>query len=340
MALEVYQRIAAMMPQSLNEKIRKELNYLDINLEAKNLIGFMVVFGLALSAGIALNLQLIFNIPFITAFPVIFLFLDGSIYLWLSVAAESKGQFVENILPDALQLIASNIKSGLTTERAIFLSARPEFGPLEVELKRASQKIMAGEPVEQALSAIPEKIHSVALERTMWLISKGISSGGQIADLLVQLGDDLREQKGVEAETKANISMYVMLIFFSVAIGAPALFGVASFIVEVLAKQMAALPTIDPSTLAAGSTQFGKFRGITGLLGDRGEILTSEFIQLFSVVALIITSIFSAFTIGIINAGKEKQGLKYIPVLIAVTLILFFLTRAIIGSVFYGLAGS
>jgi pilus assembly protein TadC len=241
----MYARISALLPKKMLEALRRELDYLNIDISEKKFAGFLVSYGFFLSIGIALNLWLFFAMPLYSFFLIYAIFLAGS-YMYLSITAESKGKFVEKILPDALQLIASNIKSGLTTEKALFASARPEFGPLELELRRAGQRILGGIPVDQALNEIPKRIKSVSLERTIWLLGQGINSGGQMSDLLIQLSDDLRQQNSLQQEIGANVSMYVMMIFFAAAFIGPILFGISSFIVQIFAKQMQFIPHVSP----------------------------------------------------------------------------------------------
>src|SRR3989344_705510 len=325
----MYKRFSALLPRRIIEGLRAQLEYLNISINERKFAGFLIIYSLALSFGIAINLFLFFSIPLWIAFAACFGFIILCTYLWLSIAAEGKGKFVERILPDALQLIASNMKSGLTAERALFVSARPEFGPLERELKRASAKIMSGERVEIALMELPKRIKSKVLERTVWLISEGVTSGGQVADLLLQLSDDIREQNAVEEEIKANISMYIMLIFFSSAIGAPALFGISTFIVEILSKHMAGLGSI-PSGVNLGVA--GQFVG-----GGGGGALNPEFVLLFAYIALFFSCVFAGMTIGVINSGKEKNGVKIIPLLLAIAFIVLFAIRTLLLSFFGGI---
>ena len=50
-----------------------------------------------------------------------------------------------------------------------------------------------------------------------------------------------------------------------------------------------------------------------------------------------ITSVFAALIIGIINKGDEKEGLKYIPVLIVISMFVFIVSRNFVGGIFTGL---
>jgi flagellar protein FlaJ len=199
---------------------------------------------------------------------------------------------------------------------------------LEIELKKASKRILTGTKIQDALAEIPKRIQSRTLEKTFWLINKGISSGGQIADVLTQLSDDLREQNSLQDEIRANISIYVMLIFFSAAIGAPIMLGVSSFIVQILSKQMSGIQISDNPSMSTVSAKTPFIGGIPKSKIDPG------FVLLFSEVVLLFTAFFASLTMGIINAGTEKQGLKYLPILLIVSFVLFFGIRLVLSTMF------
>ena len=52
---------------------------------------------------------------------------------------------------------------------------------------------------------------------------------------------------------------------------------------------------------------------------------------------MIATSIMGSLIIGLISRGKEKEGFKYIPILIVVTISLFFIVRFLIRNLLAGL---
>ena len=325
----VYERIASLLPEKILNWMNKELEYIGMDIGAQKFAGFIMLFGLGLSTALALNAYIFLGFPILPSFLFVFAMISGGTLFWVNSIAEGKGQFVEKVLPDALQLIASNIKSGLTTERALFVSARTEFGPLSVELKNASKMIVSGERIGTALMNVPKRIKSKVLERTMWLISEGIKSGGQISGLLIQLGTDLREENALKEEITASIGMYIMLIFFSAAFGAPALFGISSYIVGVLSEQTGGLD-ITPEQMA----EFSAKNPILGLVGISKSTITEDFVVQFSMVALFVTCIFASLTLGVIANGKETRGVKYIPIMLAIAFALFFIVRTLVQQAF------
>lgn len=329
-----YQRFSKLVPRKISEEIQRNLHYVGLAVDGEKFVGFLFAFGVALSLGFALNLYLFFQISILIGFVGFFIFFFGTVYIWLSVTADSKGQFVEGVLPDALQLVASNIKSGMTTERALFISARPEFGPLETELKNTSKQILAGMPLERAIELMGQNIKSQIFTRTMWLVSRGIQSGGQIADLLIQLADDIREQKAVQDENRAETSMYVVLIFLVAALGAPLLFGISTFIVQILTSQLEEFSSQGISDILKNGSTPGNLGVIVKLVSGERHALTPQFVIDFSIITLIVTSFFASLTLGVINSGKEKNGVRYIPFILIVGLALFFIVRVVLSGIF------
>ena len=327
----VYARFSALIPKPVLLEIKRQLVYNNIAMSEQRFAGFLLIYGASLGVGVAANAYLFLGFNPAVAFSLAFVAFTFLVYIILKLKSEAQGKFVESILPDALQLIASNMKSGLTTERALFVAGRPEFGPLQVELKVASKRISSGEKMEDALKGIGEKINSVVLAKTLWLISQGIKSGGQIADLLFQLSDDLKNQNAIQEEINSNISIYILLILFSAVFGAPLLFGVSSFIVQVLSKQIAQTPSLDISDVPASAN----LNIISGFASGGEPLLGPEFILMFSMIMVVFTTVFSSLTIGVINTGKEINGLRYLLPLLITGFVVFFTIREVL-LLFFG----
>jgi len=215
-----------------------------------------------------------------------------------------------------------NIKSGMTTDRALIMTARPEFGPLKKELANAGKEILAGKPIKHALLGITYHIKSKVLDRTIHLIIEGIESGGELSNLLQQTAEEIQSTKLIQDEIRANVLMYSIFIFFAAGIGAPLLFGISTHLVGTIGQQ------------------FSTFQ-IAGL--EQQPITTSiqikpEFLVTFALLSLTITSLFGGLIIGIVKGGNEKMGVKFIPVLLIISLFVFFAVRAVLGSIFSGFA--
>ncbi|MEM0359865.1 MAG: type II secretion system F family protein [Candidatus Diapherotrites archaeon] len=327
--MSFYERIGAILPKSLRKRLSKSLAYVDIEMSETRFAGFLVIFSVGLGIIASIAAYLLYGFPGYLSFPIATMLFAGIALYWLKIVSLKKAEIAEKFLPDALELIASNIKTGMTTERALFESARDEFGPLSREFKVASRKIITGQRTEVALSEIPKKINSPLLERTISLLIHGIRSGGQITDLLFQLSDSIREENAIKEEINANISMYIMMIFITAAFGAPILFGISSYIVGIVSERST---QYGPSNLPE-NTSIGVAGRITMLTTDtQKEKVSEEFIVFFAEIALVITAIFSSLAIGVIQTGNEINGIRYIPVILFIDFFLFFFVRSTLGT--------
>ncbi|MBI2076071.1 MAG: type II secretion system F family protein [Candidatus Aenigmarchaeota archaeon] len=237
----MYDYVAKILPRRIRHNYEDLLRYIDAKVDPAKFIGFIMLFGLGVALATAFNAMILFSMAadtFMVLFFTSYFLFEITVYFWLSFSADSKGKFVENILPDALLLMSMNMKAGITTERALLMAARPEFGPLEKELSKAGKQVLSGKEIKYALLEIPRRIKSEVLDRTVRLIVEGIESGGELSDLLEQTAEDIQNTKLVKGEVQANVLMYGIFIFFAAGFGAPLLFGISTFLVEVLTRQM------------------------------------------------------------------------------------------------------
>ena len=66
----------------------------------------------------------------------------------------------------------------------------------------------------------------------------------------------------------------------------------------------------------------------------QGIAIDPEFLYYYVSLSLGVTSFFGALLIGLIQEGSERAGLRYIPILIAISLSIFFLTRMMVERFF------
>jgi len=320
--------IIRLHPRHLKEKLDQLIIYSHLKIDPEIFITYTTIIGLISALVVALILRFVFKVPFLVlSFLGLFVVFYITPYLWLVLQIDKKSSFIENIFPDALQLMASNLRSGLTTDIALLLSARPEFGVLKDEINVVGKEITLGEDVGDALLHMTGRIKSRTIERTIELIVAGLRSGGELASLLEQTARDLRRQRLIDQKIRTNVHMYVIFIFIAVAFGAPILFGLSSFLVEVLKSRVSEI-SVPPEVLATSQIPLT----ITDIK------ITNTFIITYILAFLITSSVLGGLIIGLISKGRERAGLRLIPLLLIVTISLFFLVRFIlihaVGSLF------
>lgn len=335
-----YIAIAKILPKGVRNGYKNLLIYSGVRVPGERFLGFTVIFGLLLSTAISLSLMGFLGVGSdmaLTIFLICIGLFEGGIYMWLWFRVESRRKFVERILPDALQIMSMNIRAGLTTERALILTARPEFGIFEKELKKAGKEIMAGKNLKEALLGITARIKSRQLETTLKMVIDGIDSGGELATLLEQTSSDIQNTQLMEKEVKASVLMYIIFIFFAVGLGAPLIFGISTHLVEVLTEQMSQFDDItipDAGEIGTGHSAFGGISS-SSMMGSMSSVsIDPAFLVMYAIISLVVTSFFGGLVIGVIKEGSEKQGVRYVPILIGMSLTVFFVTKFIAGAMF------
>ena len=310
--------IAKLLPRAYKRWIAELQNYSGSKRTVESFLNrtLIVSFGVGFIAQ-ALFLSMLPYV-FLAGFGAAFALLHGLLIL----AVDSRSKFVEGILPDALQLMSANIKSGFIPSRAMILSARKEFGPLSEAIKRSGKEMMTGRGFQESLQSVTKTIKSEVLETTIGLVIKGIKAGGQLVALFEETSIDIRRREAIKKEVKANILMYGIFIGFAGCVGAPMLYALSTYLVSTIGSLggTAQVPTEFQSRIPMMSF---------------GEMAVDEgFLFMFSLAAILITTVFGGLIIGIIDSGKEKAGIKYIPLMLLCGLVVFFVAGIVIEMMF------
>lgn len=251
----------------------------------------------------------------------ILIILEFLLHISLVTISNKRASISEEMLPDALRLISSNLRAGIIPEKAFIESARPEFGPLSEQIKEAGKSLMFGKQIKEAFNKIPEKINSQLLRKTVVLISDGVTKGGNLSPLLDGLSEDIKSSLMLRKDIKAQVSSYSMFIFLALGIGAPLLYASSLFLVETLIGLGTVLPT---ETLHTG--------GIALSLSTVN--LSKEFLLQYSVLLMGVSAIFGGVLIGLIKEGKEFSGLKYVPIILVLDFVIFYVIKFVLLSSF------
>ena len=122
--------------------------------------------------------------------------------------------------------------------------------------------------------------------------------------------------------------MYVIFIFSAICFGAPILFGLSSFLIDVISQIFGQI-----DIPAAASQKFSM--PIVSFSGSDG--VTKEFVMTYMISSMTISAIMGGFIIGLISKGKEKYGFRYIPLLIIASIAMFLIVRAVVSNLMGGL---
>ncbi|MBI5149133.1 type II secretion system F family protein [Candidatus Pacearchaeota archaeon] len=299
------------------KKFEEIAKYTDIK-DIKKTVSFVFILSLIVSIGL---IFLTLKFPWfysVATFFISFGVLSLISYTYFVLIADKKASAIEAVIPDALQLMASNLRAGLTTDRALINSARDEFGPLQAELKRVGREINAGKDIKESLLSLSTRVKSDILERTMSLIVFGLRSGGELSPLLEEAAASLRQQILTQKQMRTNVMMYTIFIFIAIAFVSPVLFALSSALIETLMKSISMIEVPEQAVRAALPLTISVLN------------IEPEFVLFFSLIVLIVTTILGSLVLGQILTGEERNGLKFMPVLLIICVAVFFIVRILL----------
>lgn len=266
-----------------------------------------VFYGKMVSAGIGIGI----------GFAVVF----STLKFMDSLKMSARVKKIEDIFPDFLGLVASNLRAGLTVDRAMLLSSRPEFDPLDKEIMQVGKDISTGKPVDAALKSMAKRIGSEKVNKTLLIILSGIRAGGNLAILLEETSRNMRQRAFIEKKAASQVLMYAIFIFLAVSVFAPGLFSLSGVLVDTMTELMGGISMDSmPQNIPVS------FSSIS---------LSSTFIFYFSLCFIIVMDIMASLILGLVSKGDEKEGLRFLPVMLVLSLGIFF----ILGKVLSGVVG-
>lgn len=247
-----------------------------------------------------------------------------SFYFYLNIKVYKRTKLMEDMLPDYMALVSTNLKGGMNFEKSLWAAIKPEFGILANEIGIVSKRVATGNDVGEALGEFSEKYNSPILRRSMDLLRGEILSGGSITKVIDSLVSDLKKTKALKAEMTASTLTYMIFMAAIVIVIMPALFALAKQLLVILIQ----FGTKLSATMQTGASSMFQF--------SMGDIDPYHF-QVFSIAAIGIISIFSSMIISTIEKGDIRGGLKFIPLFVVGALIMYFIFTVVLDSVMGGL---
>ncbi|MGC8888496.1 MAG: type II secretion system F family protein [Candidatus Micrarchaeia archaeon] len=252
------------------------------------------------------------------------------LYMLLEFNIEKRKSFVESILPDYLELVAANVRSGISLDKAMVLAARPEFKYFSDDVKLVNKQLYAGSTLQNALMNLANRYRSLQLKHTIRMLTEAIQYGGGMTDLLHQVAKDIRNQQIIQKEISGQLFMYTIFIAFAAIIGAPTLYALTTKMMTVTDTVWAGILAQNPGGLPTTGVSF---------LRPSPPKITISMYEDFALTAVILITGFGAFIVSAISTGSVIKGIRYLPIFILVGLGVFYIVGAVIGSMFASISG-
>lgn len=247
----------------------------------------------------------------IVIFWVVFYFvIDFKIY--------NRRKELEEVLPDFLQLTSANINAGMPLDQALWYAVRPRFGILAKEIEEVAKSTLVGEDLGDALIKFSKRYDSPMLKRTVNLMLEGLQAGGEIGPLLNKISIDIQETRIMKKDMAANVTTYVIFISFATLTAAPFLFALSYQLLTIITNLVSKI-----------NIPQGSGGGIS--LSMSADAISISNFNIFAISALIMTSFFSAVIVSTIKYGNVRDGIKYVPIYIGVTVTIYLIAVKVLG---------
>ncbi|RLI87785.1 MAG: hypothetical protein DRO76_01870, partial [Candidatus Altiarchaeales archaeon] len=222
-AKSLHTRLGSYFPRGSKSRMSRMIIYTGLTRNPEEILGVGLIYSIMLSVmttlvAIALNLSLFMIIlAAIIPFSLVWILL----YLFFFLLIDRRTSSVEKVLPDVLTMISQNMIAGMTTYNALWVAARPEFGPLAVEIQTVARETLSGESFENALIGMSDRIKSYKLSRSVKLMVQGMRSGGELPTVLQEIANDIRTEQNLFRRMRSETTSQTMFILFALLIGAP-----------------------------------------------------------------------------------------------------------------------
>lgn len=326
-------RFEMLVSRGISRRVSHELDLAGMKITVEDflriaIVGFFFTFLLLIIIGIVV-LKLYAPIAGVAGLAAGTLFL-GLTYMYLEYSIENRKTKVEEMLPDYLQIASANLRSGIALDKALLLSARPEFGFLSEEIKEMNKRIYSGENFESALHELASRYRSYELTHAIRMMIEALRYGGAMADLIEQIAKNMRSNQLVQKEITGQMFMYSIFIAFAGLIAAPVLYGLTSEMIVVTDTIWKGILQTSPGGIPN--------IGMSFLKPSAPKISPSIYYD-FSIASIVIITGFASLIMSAISSGSAVKGIRTVPVFIGLGLVIFLVMQHVIATMFASIAG-
>ena len=145
----------------------------------------------------------------------IVLFTIGGAYLPLSqlkIAVKERKIKITKALPDLLDMLASTVQAGLAFNAALAVAQEIAVGPLGEELKAVLSEVRLGRSRSDALKSMAMRVRQEQLATIVTAIVQAERLGSNLASVLEELAEEVRNRRMIRAEELANLMPTKMVL--------------------------------------------------------------------------------------------------------------------------------
>lgn len=125
---------------------------------------------------------------------------------WLKIRIKSRLHKMESQLVEMIQMLASGLRAGFGLLQALEAASDQIPAPLSTEIRRTLRDTSMGASVEQALTALNERVGSPDFDIVITAVLIQRSVGGNLAEILDNVAHTMRERERIRGEIRTLTS--------------------------------------------------------------------------------------------------------------------------------------
>jgi flagellar protein FlaJ len=207
------------------------------------------------------------------------------------------------------------LQGGVNVSDALVITARNDYGPLSIYIKKLAAKVRLGIPFEKAMTATFAKTNSLLIKKIILVINQTLRAGGNFMKVFTVAIDYVEKIERLKNQRKSRttstmINSYLMFYVFVMII-----IAIQVFFVPMLTEQM----SVDVSMV------------LTGGIGSAGQPISEDaeakaqnidYTWHFTNL-IIVQAIFAGPMIGKISEDSFIAGLKHSIILLSTSLVVY-----------------
>lgn len=180
-------------------------------MENKNL--FLIEMGglflvLLLLSFLTHNTILVINIMFLGVFLIISQFSLKKYFEFKKIKE------IENSFPNFLRDLSESVRSGLTLMQAFRITSKSDYGLLSEEIKKMNNQLSWNIKMDKVLDMMKDRLEkSKIITKSITIISETNRTGGNTAEILEELSQNVEKLKQEDEEKKAMLHQQVLLLY-------------------------------------------------------------------------------------------------------------------------------
>lgn len=176
-----------------------QLDQAGVKLRVGEYLLIRIGLGLAVFAVIALIGRSIPTLVVAIALGIVASFLPA---IWLKRTREQRLEKIAKQLPEAVTMIANSLRAGFAFQHGVGMVAEQMDPPIADEFLRIQVDLNVGSSVDEALQGLLARADSEAMNQLVTAVLIQRSSGGNLAEILDLVGEQLRERERLYGEVR------------------------------------------------------------------------------------------------------------------------------------------